>query len=406
MSKDIQCSFCGSETSKVKRMIKGSAAHICDKCIELCNEILEEEYEESEEEKIITDSIMKPSELIAKMDEYVMGQSDLKKKLAVAIYNQQKMIKNPSNVSIDKSNVFIVGPTGSGKTFSIKTIAKELGIPLAIASATALTEAGYVGDDVESILTKLYNKAGQDMQKAQTGIIYIDEIDKIGRKGENPSLSKDVSGEGVQQALLTLVEGCVASFSPSGGRKNPSASTNLDMDTSQILFIVGGSFEGIEKLIAKRTQGKSTIGFGQKSIDKSKIEFNDYIGKTTTEDLRMFGMLPEFIGRFPLIATLKQLDEATLINILSKPKNSIVKQYRELFRMDDVELGFEKEALTAIAKLAMEKKTGARGLRGIVDNVLFDTMVSIPDLDIEKITLTKEHVNNPETLSEELLNRV
>lgn len=384
MSNNIKCTICSNaETTltKVKNL------YICKDCINL----LHEKMNENEEiVRLLATSNRKPSDINALLDEYVIGQNVAKDKLSVAIYNHQKMLKfkekygDKAPVDIEKSNVLLVGPTGSGKTFMLKTLAKKLGIPLAIQDATSLTESGYVGDDVENCLLKLIQAADYDIEKAQTGIVYIDEIDKIGRKGENMSISRDVSGEGVQQALLKIVEGTVASVPPKGGRKHPNQQ-NIQIDTTNILFIVGGSFEGIEKRIAKRKQGKSTMGIGAKIVDTNNTEFNEFIHDITTEDLKKFGMTPEFLGRFPIIATLEELDEEALLNILTEPKNALVKQYQALFEVDNIELEFTEGALKSIARKAIATKTGARGLRAILDEVLLATMHSAPDENLNKV---------------------
>ena len=384
MSNNIKCTICSNaETTltKVKNL------YICKDCINL----LHEKMNENEEiVRLLATSNRKPSDINALLDEYVIGQNVAKDKLSVAIYNHQKMLKfkekygDKAPVDIEKSNVLLVGPTGSGKTFMLKTLAKKLGIPLAIQDATSLTESGYVGDDVENCLLKLIQAADYDIEKAQTGIVYIDEIDKIGRKGENMSISRDVSGEGVQQALLKIVEGTVASVPPKGGRKHPNQQ-NIQIDTTNILFIVGGSFEGIEKRIAKRKQGKSTMGIGAKIVDTNNTEFNEFIHDISTEDLKKFGMTPEFLGRFPIIATLEELDEEALLNILTEPKNALVKQYQALFEVDNIELEFTEGALKSIARKAIATKTGARGLRAILDEVLLATMHSAPDENLNKV---------------------
>jgi ATP-dependent Clp protease ATP-binding subunit ClpX len=385
------CGFCGKTEGA---MIRGVSSFICFDCLGICNEKIKGVKSKGKQLKLIAN--LKPSAIKNMLNEYVIDQDIAKEKLAVAIYNHYKMNKyfdehdgNPP-IEIEKSNVILLGPTGSGKTHIVKTLAKELGIPLGIADATGLTEAGYVGEDVENCIRKLIENADGDVEKAARGIIYIDEIDKICRKGENVSVSRDVSGEGVQQALLKLVEGTIAEVPPKGGRKHPDQEC-IKIDTSRILFIVGGSFEGIEKTIAKRKQGKSTMGFGSKIVDTKKAEFNEYIHDVVVDDIKKFGMLPEFLGRFPVIATLNELNEEALIKILTEPKNSLVKQYTELLKMDSIDLIIEPGALAAIAHKAIERKTGARSLRAIVDEKLLDYMYKLPDDELaDTITITKE----------------
>lgn len=397
-SKKDCCSLCGNGGKGVK-LAKISLVLLCPNCLMIVHDnlIKQENLDNSTfEEKVEAVSLLKPSEINALLDEYVVGQEVAKNKLAVAIYNHQKMLRykdknidNKNAIELDKSNVIMVGPTGSGKTFLLKTIAKQLGMPLAIEDATSLTEAGYVGNDVENCLLKLIQAADWDIEKAQRGIIFLDEIDKIGRKGENVSVTRDVSGEGVQQALLKIVEGCIADVPPKGGRKHPTQET-IKFDTSNVLFIIGGSFEGIEKMISKRKQGKSSLGFTSSVVDKSKIEFNDCIHDIRIDDLKKFGMLPEFLGRFPVIATLEELGVEALRNILTKPKNALTKQYITLMKEDDIDLVFTDESLDAIAEKAIASKIGARGLRAIIDDILLDIIYSAPDENIERIIVQKD----------------
>lgn len=389
-----QCGFCGTEEGK---MVKGVDAFICFECLKICNDKIKTKQSKTKQFKFMKN--LKPSAIKNMLNDYVVDQNVAKEKLSVAIYNHYKMNEyykehegNPP-VAIEKSNVLLVGPTGSGKTHLIKTLTKELGIPLGISDATGLTEAGYVGDDVENCIRKLIESADGDIEKASRGIIYIDEIDKICRKGESTSLTRDVSGEGVQQALLKLVEGTIAEVPPKGGRKHPDQSC-IQIDTSNILFIVGGSFEGIEKIIAKRKQGKSTMGFGAKVVDTKAAVFNEYIHDVVVEDIKKFGMLPEFLGRFPVIATLDELNEEALVKILTEPKNSLVKQYTELMKMDNIDIKFTDDALKAIANKAITRKTGARSLRSIIDDTLLKYMYSLPDNELaESITITADVIN-------------
>ena len=397
--KNIKCSFCGKSQDAVERIIAGPGVFICDECIKVCRNILDDEdYDDTEFNYTLNDKEEKlpsPAEIKQVLDSYVIGQEDAKKTLAVAVYNHYKRINNSNkkddDVEIQKSNVLLLGPTGSGKTLLAQTLAKILKVPFAIADATTLTEAGYVGEDVENILLKLIQNADYDIEKAEKGIVYIDEIDKITRKSENPSITRDVSGEGVQQALLKIVEGTTASVPPQGGRKHPHQEL-LQINTENILFICGGAFEGLDKLINERT-GKKAIGFGanvqsQKEIDKYKV-----YEQLLPQDLLKFGLIPEFVGRLPIVATLRELDRAALVDIVTKPKNALVKQYKKLLELDDVELEFEQEALEAIVDKAIERKTGARGLRSIIEEIMRDIMFDIPsNPKIEKCIVTKETV--------------
>ena len=397
--KNIKCSFCGKSQDAVERIIAGPGVFICDECIKVCSNILEDDsFEENEFNYTLNngkDKLPTPVEIKKVLDSYVIGQEDAKKTLAVAVYNHYKRIynaqKNDDDVEIQKSNVLLLGPTGCGKTLLAQTLARILKVPFAIADATTLTEAGYVGEDVENILLKLIQNADYDIEKAEKGIVYIDEIDKITRKSENPSITRDVSGEGVQQALLKIVEGTIASVPPQGGRKHPHQEL-LQINTENILFICGGAFEGLDKIINERT-GKKAIGFGanvqsQKEIDKYKI-----YEQLLPQDLLKFGLIPEFVGRLPIVATLRELDREALIDIVTKPKNALVKQYKKLLELDNVELEFEKEALEVIVDKAIERKTGARGLRSIIEEIMRDIMFDIPsNPKIEKCIITKETV--------------
>ena len=388
----LKCSFCGKSQDQVRKLVAGPGVYICDECIELCTEIVEEEL--GSEEELDLQDIPKPKEICEILDDYVIGQENAKKNLSVAVYNHYKRINSPKNddVEIAKSNIAILGPTGSGKTLLAQTLARILNVPFAMADATSLTEAGYVGEDVENILLKLIQAADYDIEKAEKGIIYIDEIDKVARKSDNPSMTRDVFGEGVQQALLKILEGTVASVPPQGGRKHPHQEF-IQIDTTNILFIVGGAFDGIEDII-KRRIGKNVIGFGDKSSEQ-ELDKGQLLSMVLPEDLLSYGLIPEFIGRLPVIGSLEPLDEKALIDILTKPKNALVKQYQKLFEIDQIELEFEEEALEEIAKKAVERKTGARGLRSIIESIMLDVMFELPSRDdISKCIITKETVIN------------